>query len=52
MQDQDLVPREKMNIMLVEDGMRKTLVPYSRNFLQAWTTFRTETFGECHRYYC
>ncbi|KAJ8623258.1 hypothetical protein MRB53_031787 [Persea americana] len=37
--------KKKMNIMLVGDGMGKTVVSGSRNFLQGWTTFRTATFG-------
>ncbi|KAL5996197.1 hypothetical protein ACLOJK_026271 [Asimina triloba] len=37
--------KKKMNIMLVGDGMGKTVVSASRNFLQGWTTFRTATFA-------
>lgn len=44
--------KKKMNIMLVGDGMGKTVVSSNRNFLQGWTTFRTATFGKCcHMYF-
>ncbi|XVE63088.1 hypothetical protein DITRI_Ditri06bG0171800 [Diplodiscus trichospermus] len=35
--------KKKTNIMLVGDGIGKTVVTGNRNFLQGWTTFRTAT---------
>ncbi|XP_068657838.1 putative pectinesterase/pectinesterase inhibitor 22 [Aristolochia californica] len=37
--------KKKSYIMLVGDGMEKTIITGSRNFLQGWTTFRTATFA-------
>ncbi|EPS69282.1 pectinesterase [Genlisea aurea] len=39
------VKKRKTNILLVGDGIGKTVVTGDRNFLQGWTTFRTATFG-------
>ncbi|KAF2288273.1 hypothetical protein GH714_005761 [Hevea brasiliensis] len=38
--------KKKTNIMLVGDGIGKTVVTGNRNFMQGWTTFRTATVGE------
>ncbi|PIN04957.1 Pectinesterase [Handroanthus impetiginosus] len=35
--------KKKTNIMLVGDGIGKTIITSDRNFLQGWTTFRTAT---------
>ncbi|KAK4273421.1 hypothetical protein QN277_021828 [Acacia crassicarpa] len=35
--------RKKTNIMLVGEGIGKTIVTGNRNFMQGWTTFRTAT---------
>ncbi|EEF49914.1 putative pectinesterase/pectinesterase inhibitor 22 [Ricinus communis] len=35
--------KKKTNIMLVGDGIGKTVVTGNRNFMQGWTTFRTAT---------
>ncbi|XP_028770844.1 putative pectinesterase/pectinesterase inhibitor 22 [Neltuma alba] len=35
--------RTKPNIMLVGEGIGKTIVTGNRNFMQGWTTFRTAT---------
>ncbi|CAA0816767.1 Probable pectinesterase/pectinesterase inhibitor 21 [Striga hermonthica] len=37
--------RKKTNIMLVGDGIGKTIITGNRNFKQGWTTFRTATFA-------
>ncbi|KAG9459450.1 hypothetical protein H6P81_003958 [Aristolochia fimbriata] len=37
--------KKKSYIMLVGDGIGKTIITGSRNFLQGWTTFRTATFA-------
>lgn len=37
--------KKKTNIMLVGDGIGKTIITGSRNFMQGWTTFRTATVG-------
>ncbi|GER55267.1 plant invertase/pectin methylesterase inhibitor [Striga asiatica] len=37
--------RKKTNIMLVGDGIGKTVITGNRNFKQGWTTFRTATFA-------
>lgn len=38
--------RKKTNIMLVGEGIGKTIVTGNRNFMQGWTTYRTATVGE------
>ncbi|WCJ26909.1 Plant invertase/pectin methylesterase inhibitor superfamily [Euphorbia peplus] len=35
--------KKKTNIMLLGDGIGKTVVTGNRNFMQGWTTFRTAT---------
>ncbi|KAK6121146.1 hypothetical protein DH2020_045134 [Rehmannia glutinosa] len=35
--------KKKTNIMLVGDGIGKTVITGNRNFMQGWTTFRTAT---------
>ncbi|KAH6826486.1 Plant invertase/pectin methylesterase inhibitor superfamily [Perilla frutescens var. hirtella] len=35
--------KKKSNIMLVGDGIGKTIITGNRNFMQGWTTFRTAT---------
>lgn len=37
--------KKKTNIMLVGDGIGKTVITGNRNFMQGWTTFRTATVG-------
>ena len=38
--------RKMTNIMLVGDGIGRTIVTSNRNFMQGWTTFRTATVGK------
>ncbi|KAL3642871.1 hypothetical protein CASFOL_013686 [Castilleja foliolosa] len=38
-----LIPREKMNIMLVGDGMNRTVITGSRNFADGFSTFESAT---------
>ena len=38
--------RKKTNIMLVGEGIGKTIITSNRNFMQGWTTFRTATVGK------
>ncbi|XP_065851734.1 putative pectinesterase/pectinesterase inhibitor 22 [Euphorbia lathyris] len=35
--------KKKTNVMLIGDGIGKTVVTGNRNFMQGWTTFRTAT---------
>ncbi|KAF9604035.1 hypothetical protein IFM89_001395, partial [Coptis chinensis] len=37
--------KKKTNIMLIGDGIGKTIISADRNFMQGWTTFRTATFA-------
>ncbi|KAL8028952.1 hypothetical protein ABFX02_14G196100 [Erythranthe guttata] len=37
--------KKKSNIMLVGDGIGKTIITGNRNFMQGWTTFRTATLA-------
>ena len=39
------VSRKKTNLMLVGDGIGKTVVKASRNVVDGWTTFQSATFG-------
>ncbi|KAJ4782643.1 Pectinesterase [Rhynchospora pubera] len=40
------VTRKKTNIVLIGDGMDKTVISGSRSHASGWTTFRSATFGE------
>jgi pectin methylesterase-like acyl-CoA thioesterase len=40
------VPKKKTNLMLVGDGIGKTVVKASRNVVDGWTTFQSSTFGK------
>lgn len=37
--------KKKTNIMIIGDGIGKTIISGNRNFMQGWTTFRTATVG-------
>ncbi|PIA61290.1 hypothetical protein AQUCO_00300668v1 [Aquilegia coerulea] len=37
--------KKKSNIMLIGEGMGRTVISANRNFMQGWTTFRTPTFA-------
>jgi pectinesterase len=39
------VPKKKTNLMLVGDGIGKTVVKASRNVVDGWTTFQSSTFA-------
>ncbi|KAL0410374.1 UNVERIFIED_CONTAM: Pectinesterase 1 [Sesamum latifolium] len=38
-----LIPREKINIMLIGDGMNSTIIKGSRNFVDGFSTFESAT---------
>ncbi|KAL2250991.1 pectinesterase-like [Sesamum indicum] len=38
-----LIPREKINIMLIGDGMNSTIITGSRNFVDGFSTFESAT---------
>lgn len=52
------VIRKKINLMLVGDGIGKTVVKASRNVIDGWTTFQSGTVGAFQNsfsiasYYC
>lgn len=41
-----MVPREKINIMLVGDGMNSTIITGSRNFIDGFSTFESATLSK------
>jgi pectinesterase len=41
------VPKSKLNIMFIGDGIGKTVIKASRNVVDGWTTFRSATLGKC-----
>jgi hypothetical protein len=45
------VPKKKTNLMLVGDGIGKTVVKASRNVVDGWTTFQSSTFGKFNYFY-
>ncbi|KAJ0881987.1 putative pectinesterase [Helianthus annuus] len=40
-----VIPRQKINIMLVGDGMNSTIITGSRNFVDGYTTFTSATLS-------
>jgi pectinesterase len=44
------VPKSKLNIMFIGDGIGKTVIKASRNVVDGWTTFRSATLGKCFAY--
>ncbi|RWW47355.1 hypothetical protein BHE74_00046661 [Ensete ventricosum] len=40
------VKKKKWNLMLVGDGMGRTVISGSRSYVDGWTTYRSATFGE------
>lgn len=45
-----LIPREKINIMLVGDGMNSTIITGSRNFADGFSTFESATLSRLLHY--
>lgn len=41
-----VVPKYKKNIMLLGDGINKTVITGKHNFVDGWTTFNSSTFGK------
>ncbi|CAN1136117.1 Pectinesterase/pectinesterase inhibitor PPE8B [Linum perenne] len=39
------IKKKKWNIMMIGDGINKTIITGNRNFIDGWTTFRTATFA-------
>lgn len=44
------VIKKKINLMLVGDGIGKTVVKASRNVIDGWTTFQSATFGQFYNF--
>lgn len=40
-----IVPKEKKNILLVGDGINKTIITGNHSVIDGWTTFNSSTFG-------
>jgi pectinesterase len=41
-----IVPKEKKNILLVGDGINKTIITGNHSVIDGWTTFNSSTFGK------
>lgn len=44
-----IVPKDKKNILLVGDGINKTIITGNHSVIDGWTTFNSSTFG---KYFC
>ena len=44
-QEYIIVPKEKKNIMLIGDGINKTIVTGNHSKIDGWTTYNSSTFG-------
>lgn len=45
-EDYPTVPKYKKNLMLLGDGINRTVVTGNRSVVDGWTTFNSATFGE------
>ncbi|KAJ4841274.1 hypothetical protein Tsubulata_942612 [Turnera subulata] len=43
------IKKKKWNIMMMGDGMNRTIITGNRNFIDGWTTFRSATFAVAGR---
>ena len=41
-----MVPKNKKNIMLLGDGINRTVITGNRSVVDGWTTFNSASFGE------
>jgi len=41
-----VIPKEKKNILLVGDGINKTIITGNHSVIDGWTTFNSSTFGK------
>jgi pectinesterase len=41
-----IVPKEKKGILLVGDGINKTIITGNHSVIDGWTTFNSSTFGK------
>lgn len=41
-----IVPKDKKNILLVGDGINKTVITGNHSVIDGWTTFNSSTFGK------
>lgn len=41
-----VVPKHKTNVMLLGDGINKTVITGNHSFVDGWTTFNSSTFGK------
>ncbi|CAN0909023.1 Pectinesterase/pectinesterase inhibitor PPE8B [Linum grandiflorum] len=39
------IKKKKWNVMMIGDGINRTVITGNRNFVDGWTTFRTATFA-------
>lgn len=44
-----LVPKHKKNIMLLGDGINRTVITGNRSVVDGWSTFNSATFGEYNK---
>lgn len=42
-----IVPKEKKNILLIGDGINRTVITGNHSVIDGWTTFNSSTFGKC-----
>lgn len=41
-----IVPKDKKNVLLVGDGINKTIITGNHSVIDGWTTFNSSTFGK------
>lgn len=41
-----IVPKEKKNLLLIGDGINKTVITGNHSVIDGWTTFNSSTFGK------
>lgn len=39
------IPKNKMNLMMVGDGINKTIITGNHSYVDGWTTYHSATFG-------
>lgn len=44
-QEYIIVPKDKKNLMLIGDGINKTVITGNHNRIDGWTTYNSSTFG-------
>lgn len=45
-QEYVVVPKHKKNIMLIGDGINRTVITGNHSVIDGWTTFNSSTFGK------